>query len=98
MRVSADDQIDAPRRIDSFGELLVLLESDMGEQDGQIDAGSAICIADALYLAQGVRGLHERADVADIPALIEDGFGDDADEEILIPETSIMRNGSNSRS
>ena len=37
--------------------------------------------ADAFYLAQGVRGLHERADEADILAFIEDGFGDDADEE-----------------
>ena len=50
MGVSADYDIDAPGRVYQLSQFLVLFESDVGQQDGEIYIETVVGIADLFYL------------------------------------------------
>jgi hypothetical protein len=82
--VAADDEVDAPFRPQHGGELLVGLEADVGEQDGEVDVVVLVGVADLADLGAASSRLTK------VPILVElDGvhrlLGEDADEEDVEP-------------
>ena len=81
MGVSADYYINAPRRIEHFGQLLVLLKADVSQQNGEVDVDRIICVADSADLGCGLVDSDKGADESLVLCLRDDLLCQDADEK-----------------
>ena len=79
--VAADDDIHAKVRVQRLGELFVHLQTDVGQQDGQIRLDGAVVVADDADLPGGLLEINEGADDLLLPGGGQDLFGEDADEQ-----------------
>jgi hypothetical protein len=83
--VSADDHVHAPFGPEHGRQLLVGLEADVREDDGQVDVVVLEGVADLAHLGARLLQGHERADQLVQPDGVHDLLGEDAGEEDLEP-------------
>ena len=85
VRVATDNQVDAPVRIQPGGQFLVVLETDMRQQDRQVDVHGLVGHADASHFLGRVLDADERTDQLLVARVLQDVLGQDADEHDLHP-------------
>ena len=81
--VSAQNDIDAPGRIQAGGQFFVLIEADVRQKDRKVDIDPVVGVADAADLLDGISEIEERTDQRFFFGLIQNGFRDDPDKENL---------------
>ena len=79
--MAADDDIHAERGIELCREELILLKTDVGEENRAVDVDRVVGIADALHLACRIANAHEAADQRLLFRHRNDRIGDNTDEE-----------------
>ena len=83
--MAAYNQVDTPVRIQLGGKFLVILESDMGQQDGQVDVNRLVRHADTSNLLSSVLDADQGADKFLITSIFQHILSQDADEHYLHP-------------
>ena len=79
--VSADDQVHSAARVKLGRQLLVLLKSDMGEEDGQIDIRRPVGIGDLFHLLRRVMDIDQLSDQFLLFGGCQNIFRENADEK-----------------
>ena len=83
VRMPADNEVNAPCRVELGCELFVFLKPNVREQHREVDIESVIGVADAADFLEGILRHHERTGDPIVFASRNHGFGDDANEEDL---------------